>query len=128
MHTKILVLQNLYNIKLSMNRFMNHVFMNISEKIKQKLAFTLEEDEIDILNLKQDVEFICGKAKGHMQKAKVKKFITADGLLNPIKLDFFSDQVMFALLFVEEKVSTVGLFTALLAVYWRFLLLWNLLG
>lgn len=102
--TMVLSLKELCLVKSQFNSFMFKVFDSLSENVKEKVSVTLQEENWDMLNVKEDTAFLKSLFKKNCSNEIVKKHLSIEYLHEVGNLHLYSDKIILSLFVIEEKV------------------------
>jgi hypothetical protein len=103
--TMVLSLKELCLVKSQFNSFMFKVFDSLSENVKEKVSVTLQEENLDMLNVKEDTAFLKSLFKKNCSNEVVKKHLSIEHLHEMGNLHLYSDKIILSLFVIEEEVS-----------------------
>jgi hypothetical protein len=101
---RVYVLRELYEAKQSFNSFMFELLEDLSEQAKEKIALSLGQEGIDVVNVKMDAMFIKQQFQDKFGGNVVDKHLSVEELKNFNQVDLQGEEMIYALLQTEANV------------------------
>lgn len=102
---RVYILRELYVAKQHFNSFMFELLENLSQQAKEKIAMGLNQEGIDVVDVRTDALFIKSQYKDQVDPEIVRRHLSADRLDDLDEIDLEGEEIVYALLQTEENVG-----------------------